>query len=108
MRTGLPWKYLLRDHELGCGSGIAGGACMHGNRLVCGNASMKPCKFHLLVDQRGLPLVASISGDQVHDCRMLFPLLEVVPSVAGLAGRSPKRQARLHADKAYASRAHRA
>ena len=32
------------------------------------------CKRHLLVDQRGLPLVASISGTQVHDSRMLIPL----------------------------------
>ncbi|MGX9773072.1 IS5 family transposase [Janthinobacterium aestuarii] len=66
------------------------------------------CKHHLLVDQRGLPLVASISGAQVHDSRMLIPLLEAVPSVAGLAGRPRKRPAKLHADKAYASRAHRA
>lgn len=33
---------------------------------------------------------------------------EAVPSVAGLAGRPRKRPAKLHADKAYASRAHRA
>ena len=66
------------------------------------------CKHHLLVDQRGLPLVASISGAQVHDSRMLISLLEAVPSVAGLVGRPRKRPAKLHADKAYASRAHRA
>ncbi|MBW3510601.1 transposase [Janthinobacterium sp. NKUCC06_STL] len=61
----------------------------------------------MLVDQRGLPLVASISGAQVHDSRMLIPLLEAAPSVAGLAGRPRNRPAKLHADKAYASRAHR-
>jgi hypothetical protein len=38
---------------------------------------------------------------------MLVPLLEAVPSVAGLAGRPRKRPAKLHADKAYNSRAHR-
>lgn len=96
---------------------------MHGNRPVCGNASMKPCcstcwnrtrfngnspvstrpachppqriayrpsptdrsklgcKYNLLVNQRGLPLVASILGAQVHDSRMLIPPLEAVPSV---------------------------
>ena len=123
---------------------------MHGNRLVCGNASMTPCcstcwnttrfngyppvstrsachrplggrntdpnpsdcgklgcKHHLLVYQRGLPLVASISGAQVQDSRMLIPLLDAVPSIAGLAGRPRKRPAKLHADKAYASHAHR-
>ena len=66
------------------------------------------CKHHLLVDQRGLPLVANISGALVHDSRMLIPLLEAVPSVAGLVGRPRKRPVKLHADKAYASRAHRA
>jgi transposase len=53
------------------------------------------CKHHLLVDQRGLPLVASISGAQVHDSRMLIPLLEAVPSVAGLAGWPRKRLNRI-------------
>lgn len=66
------------------------------------------CKHHLLVDQRGLSLVRSISGAQVHDSRMLIPLLEAAPSVSGLAGRPCKRPSKLHADKAYASRAHRA
>ena len=66
------------------------------------------CKHHLLVDQRGLPLVASISGAQVHDARMLIPLLEAIPSVAGLAGRHRKRPAKRHADEAYASLADRA
>ena len=65
-------------------------------------------KHHLLVDQRGLPLVATISGAQVHDSRMLIPPLEAVPLVASLAGRPRKRPSKLHADKASASRAHRA
>lgn len=39
---------------------------------------------------------------------MLIPLLEAVPSVSGLAGRPRKRPEKLHADKAYASGAHRA
>lgn len=39
---------------------------------------------------------------------MLIPLLEAVPSIAGLAGRPRKRPTKLHVDKAYASRAHRA
>jgi hypothetical protein len=30
------------------------------------------CKHHILVDQRGLPLVAKISGAQVHDSRLLY------------------------------------
>jgi transposase len=44
------------------------------------------CKHHLLVDERGLPLVAQISGAQVHDSRFLIPLIESIPAVKGLAG----------------------
>ena len=66
------------------------------------------CKHHLLVDERGLPLVAQISGAQVHDSRFLIPLVESIPAIKGLAGRARKRPGKLHADRAYASRAHRA
>jgi len=65
-------------------------------------------KHHLLVDERGLPLVAQISGAQVHDSRFLIPLVESIPAVKGLAGRARKRPGKLHADRAYASRSHRA
>jgi len=64
-------------------------------------------KHHLLVDARGLPLVAQISGAQVHDSRFLIPLVESIPAVKGLARRARKRPGKLHADRAYASRAHR-
>lgn len=66
------------------------------------------CKHHVLVDQRGLPLVAQISGAQVHDSRLLIPLVKAIPAVKGLSGRARKRPGKLHADRAYASRAHRA
>ena len=66
------------------------------------------CKHHLLVDERGLPLVAQIPGAQVHNSRFLIPLVESIPAVKGLAGRARKRPGKLHADRAYASRAHRA
>jgi len=65
------------------------------------------CKHHLLVDQRGLPLVVQISGAQVHDSRLLIPLGESIPAVKGLSVRARKRPGKLHADRAYASRAHR-
>lgn len=66
------------------------------------------CKHHILVDQRGLPLVAQISGAQVHDSRLLVPIVEAIPAVKGLAGRARKHPRKLHADRAYASRTHRA
>ena len=50
-------------------------------------------KHHLLVDERGLPLEAEISGAQVHDSRFLIPLVESIPAVKGLAGRARKRPA---------------
>ena len=40
------------------------------------------CKHHVIVDQRGLPLVARISGANVHDSRMLQPLIMALPAVA--------------------------
>ena len=52
--------------------------------------------------------VARISGAQVHDPRLLIPLVEAVPAVKGLAGRDRKRPAKLQADQAYAARSHRA
>ncbi|MFB9245125.1 IS5 family transposase [Massilia antarctica] len=64
------------------------------------------CKHHVLVDQRGLPLAAQITGAQVHDSRMLIPLPESIPAVKGLSGRARKRPGKLHADRACASRAH--
>lgn len=65
-------------------------------------------KHHLPVDERGLPLVAQISGALVHDSRFLILLVESIPAVKGMAGRARKRPGKLHADRAYASRAHRA
>jgi transposase len=66
------------------------------------------CKHHILADQRGLPLVAQISNTQVHDSRLLIPVVEAIPAIKGLSGRARKRPGKLHADRAYASRAHRA
>ena len=64
-------------------------------------------KHHSLVDERGLPLVAQISGAQEHDSRFLIPLVESIPAVKELAERARKRPGKVHADRAYASRAHR-
>jgi hypothetical protein len=63
---------------------------------------------HLLVDQRGHPLAAQISGAHMHDSPSLIPLVESIPAVKGLAGHARKPPDKLHADQAYASRAHRA
>lgn len=65
-------------------------------------------KHRLLVDERGLLLVAQIMGAQVYDSRFLIPLVESIPAVKGPVGRARKRRGKLCADRAYASRAHRA
>jgi len=83
----------------------AGGEHTGRNPTDCGKLRSK---HHLLVDGRVLPLVAQMSGAQVHDSRFLIPLVESIPAMKGLAGRARKRPGKLHADRAYASRAHRA
>ena len=65
------------------------------------------CKHHLLVDERGLLLVVCISGAQVRDSRFLIPWVESIPAVKGVVGRPCKRPSKLHADRAYASKARR-
>lgn len=65
------------------------------------------CKHHVIVDQRGLPLVAQLSAANVHDSRLLQPLVQSLPSVCGLTGRPRKRPGKLHADKGYDYRCHR-
>lgn len=47
-------------------------------------------------------------GGLPHDSRFLIPLVEAIPVVKGLCGRPRKRPGKLHADRAYASLAHRA
>lgn len=61
----------------------------------------------MIVDQRGAPLVATLSGANVHDSRMLQPLVQALPAVAGLSGRPRKRPDKLHADKGYDYPCHR-
>ena len=65
------------------------------------------CKHHVIVDQRGLPLAAQLSAANVHDSRLLQPLVRALPEVSGLTGRPRKRPTKLHADKGYDYRCHR-
>lgn len=83
----------------------AGGAATGRNPTDRGKLGSK---HHLLLDERGLPLAARISSAQVCDSRFLIPLVEPIPAVKALAGRARKRPGKVHADRAYASRAHRA
>lgn len=61
-------------------------------------------KHHLLTDATGLPLAAFVSAANVHDVRVLLPLVGVLLPRA-LGDRLPRE---LHADRGYDSERHRA
>ncbi|RKH09343.1 hypothetical protein D7V97_16805 [Corallococcus sp. CA053C] len=64
-------------------------------------------KHHLLVEAHGLPLTESMTAANVHDTHELFPLVDSVPAVRLPSGQRRFRPAKLHGDKAYASRKNR-
>jgi transposase len=58
----------------------------------------------VLVDDQGVPLAALISAANVHDSRLLEPLVDAVPPIwrpLGEPGRPRRRPAKLHGDKGY-------
>jgi transposase len=63
-------------------------------------------KDHLVVDRNGIPLAVRLSAANVHDSKLLEPIVDAIPAVVGprgRPGRPRKRPAKLHADKAYDS-----
>ena len=63
-------------------------------------------KYHLLVDDQGVPLAARISAANVHDSKLLEPVVDAVPQIwrpVGEPGRPRRRPDKLHADKGYDS-----
>jgi len=58
-------------------------------------------KRHLLVDGNGTPLVAVLTGAQVHDSKIFEELVDGVEPVKGPRGRPRKRPEKLHTDKGY-------
>jgi transposase len=64
----------------------------------------KGSKYHFLVDRQGIPLVVQLTAANVHDSRLLEPLVDAVQPIrrpTGEPGRPRKRPAKLHADKGY-------
>ncbi|WP_375743982.1 transposase [Corallococcus interemptor] len=59
------------------------------------------------VEAHGLPLSESVPAANVHDTHELFPLVDSVPAVQMPSGQRRFRPAKLHGDKAYASRKNR-
>jgi transposase len=61
-------------------------------------------KFHVLVDRWGVPLAVLLSAANVHDSKLLEPLIDAVPPIRrpiGQPGRPRFRPAKLHGDKGY-------
>jgi transposase len=58
-------------------------------------------KRHLLVDAGGIPLAVALTPANVHDSRMLAPVLDAVTPIRQCRGRPRRRPGKLHADKAY-------
>jgi IS5 family transposase len=61
-----------------------------------------------VVDAEGVPLAVVMSAANVHDSRMCLETVDAIAPVKGKRGRPRRRPAKLHADKAYDSRALRA
>ena len=54
-----------------------------------------------MVDRRGVPLAARLSGANRHESTVFEELLDAVPPIKRPSGRRRKRPDKLHADKAY-------
>jgi len=61
-------------------------------------------KYHVLVDRHGVPLAVQLSAANVHDCKLLEPLVDGVPPIRrpmAQPGRPRFRPGKLHGDKGY-------
>ena len=58
-------------------------------------------KHHLVVDQQGIPLAATISAANVHDSRMMEQTIDAIPAIRGRRGRPRRRPDKAHLDKGY-------
>ncbi|MEV7217994.1 IS5 family transposase [Kitasatospora cineracea] len=58
-------------------------------------------KHHLIVDRHGSPLAVTLTGGNRHGVTQLLPLLDAVPPIRGLRGRSRHRPRCLCAGRGY-------
>lgn len=64
-------------------------------------------KHHLLVEAKGVPLAATLTGANRHDITQLLHLVENIPSVRGKRGRPRRKPEQVQGDRAYDSEPHR-
>lgn len=60
-------------------------------------------KHRILTDVNGIPLVVAITAANVHDSKMLEPMLDQISALHNRRGHPTHRPPKLHADKAYDS-----
>jgi transposase len=58
-------------------------------------------KHHIAVDARGVPVAVALSPANVHDSRMMIPVLDAITPIQGPRGRPRRKPGKLHADKGY-------
>lgn len=58
-------------------------------------------KIHLVTDDHGLPLAVEVTAANVHDKRLLEPLVDKIGPIRGQKGRPRRRPDKLHGDKGY-------
>jgi transposase len=97
-RTSGPHRVVQGVDGLGQHAGQKGGEKIGPNPVDRGRPGSKR---HLLVDGNGTPLVALLTGAQVHDSKVFEELVDGVEPVKGPRGRPRKRPNKLHADKGY-------
>ena len=56
-----------------------------------------------MVDRRGIPLAALLTGANRHDSIVFEAVLDAIPAIKTPAGQRRKRPVKLHADKGYDS-----
>lgn len=92
-----------------CGQFI--GACSFGGLKTGPNPTdraKKGSKHHVVTEAEGTPLIARVTGANVHDGTQLIDLVDAIPPVRGKCGRPRQRPEIVQGDKAYHSRANRA
>lgn len=65
-------------------------------------------KIHVLSDRGGTPLAVAVSAANTNDAAALKPLVLAIPAIRSRRGPRRRKPAKLHADKAYDSKALRA
>ena len=97
-------RLVLEDPGRGQCPGQKGGSLTGPNPVDRGKTGSK---LHVLSDANGLPLLVGVSAAHIHDSHALQPMIQGLPAIRSRRGPRRRKPARLRADKAYDSAAHR-